>query len=190
MSNRNLSDRRTVAFPTALLALLLPTCATHHENRDCTGETFPSVTGEALDGTIRNLPADLVGKPAVVLIGYEQRAQFDADRWLFGMLQSGTPVNLLELPTIPGIFPRLASGMIDGGMRSGIPIEEWQTVVTLYGADARAIAAFTGTEGGRNIRALLLDQQGTVVWLHDRGFSAGKMLELDGLARALLAVKD
>jgi hypothetical protein len=120
-----------------------------------------------------------------VLVGYLQEAQFDADRWLFGLLQSQTPAQLLELPTIPGLFPRLAAGFIDDGMRSGIPKEDWQTVVTLYGGEAVKVARFTGNEGGRNLRVLLLDHDGVVRWFHDRGFSAAKLLELDAAARAL-----
>ena len=179
--------RRTAGLlATTIVSLLLAACATRHENRACVGETFPQVSGEGLDGKTWNLPRELAGKPAIVLIGYLQEAQFDADRWLFGLLQSQTPAKLLELPTIPGLFPRLAASTIDRGMRSGIPSEDWQSVVTLYGSDATKIAQFTGNERGRNIRVLLLDQNGKVLWLHDRGFSAGKLLELDAAARALI----
>ncbi len=178
---------RRAAAAASLLALLLQACASRYENRDCTGAPFPQVTGSGLDGRSWKLANDLAGTPAVLLIGYLQDAQFDADRWIFGLLQAQTPVRLLELPTIPGLFPRLAAGAIDGGMRSGIPREDWQTVVTLYGADATAVARFTGNEAGRNIRVVLLDRDGKVAWFHDRGFSAGRLLELDTAARALVA---
>ena len=174
-----------ISFVMSLLSTLLSACTTSHVNRSCVGETFPTVGGEGLDQKAWKLPSDLAGKPAVILIGYLQEAQFDADRWLFGLLQSQTPARLLELPTLPGLFPRAAASMIDGGMRSGIPSEDWQSVVTLYGADAAAITEFTGNEHGRNIRVLLLDQDGKVAWFHDRGFSAGKLLELDTTARGL-----
>lgn len=160
-------------------------CAAKFENRPCVGERFPEVSGAALDGSTWSLPQGLAGQPAILLVGYLQEAQFDADRWIFGLLQAQPPAKLLEVPTIPGLFPRLIGEAIDSGMRSGIPSEDWQTVVTLYGDDATKVAQFTGNAGGRNIRVLLLDAKGTVVWFHDRGFSAGKLLELDQAARAL-----
>jgi hypothetical protein len=71
-------------------------------------------------------------------------------------------------------------------MRSGIPSEDWASVVTVYGSPAREVVALTGNENGRNMRVLLLDHGGVVRWFHDRGYSAGKMLELDAAARALV----
>lgn len=170
--------------------LALPACRSALPNREPLGEVFPSVTGEALSGETVSLPDDLAGAPAVLLVGYVQDAQFDADRWLFGLLQAGTPVALREVPTIPGLMASAAGGFIDEGMRSGIPHEDWRAVVTLYGGDARTLAEFTGNTRPRNMRVLLLDAEGRVVWFHDRGFSAGKLLELDRAARALLTVGD
>ena len=149
------------------------------------GERFPSVRGEGLDGAARTIPDDLGGAPAILLVGYAQNAQFDADRWLFGLLQAQTPVQLIEVPTIPGLIPSLAGAWIDSGMRSGIPSEDWSTVVTVYGDGAAQVASFTGREQPRNMRVLLLDGDGRVRWFHDRGFSARELLELDQAARAL-----
>jgi len=151
---------------------------------------FPVVTGESLEGEPITIPQADNGRPTIVLVGYEQRAQFDADRWLFGLLQADTPANLWELPTIPGIFGGMASGFIDNGMRGGIPQEDWGSVVTLYGEDAQRMKDFTGTEDGNNIRVMLVDGNGIVRWFHDRGYSAGKMLELDRLTRSLSSDKN
>ena len=83
---------------------------------------------------------------------------------------------------IPGMF----SGAIDSGMRSGIPSEDWGSVVTVYGAGADELKRFTGVEGGSNARVLLLDEDGFVQWFHDRGYSATKLLELDVMARSMV----
>jgi hypothetical protein len=131
------------------------------------------------------MPEELAGQPAVLLVGYQQNAQFDADRWLFGLLQAQTPARILEVPTIPGIFPGLFAKSIDSGMRTGIPNEDWSCVVTLYGGAATRLERFTGRTRARNMRVILLDAEGQVRWFHDRGFSAGKLLELDGAARSL-----
>ena len=187
----NFSTRPTAMKLTALtlLALILSAatmvaCHSTVPNRVPLQESFPVVRGQSLAGEEVRLP-DL-GKSTLLLVGYAQDSQFDADRWIFGLLQAGFPTRIVELPTIPGLFPRMLSGMIDSGMQSGIPSEDWSSVVTVYGSDARMIVEFTGDEKPRNIRVLLLDSQGHVRWFHDRGFSASKLLELDHLARSLL----
>ena len=38
----------------------------------------------------------------MVLVGYQQRSQFDIDRWLIGITQVDLPVKFVELPTIAG----------------------------------------------------------------------------------------
>ena len=52
-------------------------------------------------------------------------------------------------------------------------------MVTVYGDGAGDLIEFTGSENGRNMRVLLLDGEGRVRWFHDRGFSAGKLIELE-----------
>lgn len=176
------------AFVAALLfgsGLALAGCRSPQPNREPLGQRLPNLVGTALDGSQVRLPEGLAGAPAVLLVGYEQDAQFDADRWLFGLLQAETPVRVLEVPTIPGLFVGAFQDQIDSGMRAGIPHEDWGSVVTLYGGAAAALEAFTGNDGARNMRVLVLDRAGTVRWFHDRGFSAGKLFELDRLARAL-----
>ena len=160
------------------LAALTLACATPIENRDPTGAPFPATVGTTLEGDEVRLPEDALGSPAVLLLGYAQDAQFDADRWLYGLLQAELDVRILELPTIPGLFPSAFAGSIDSGMRSGIPAEDWSSVLTVYGGAAKGLVAFTGNQRPRNIRVLLLDPEGRVAWFHDRGFSAGKLLEL------------
>lgn len=144
------------------LVLLLAGCSSPLPNRNPVGSPFPEVRGEALDGTPLALPQDLSGAPALLIIGYLQDAQFDADRWLFGLLQSETDLRILEVPAVRGWAPRLLSGKIDQGMREGIPPADWASVVTVY-KDADKLAELTGTELGNNVRVLLLDAQGRII---------------------------
>ncbi len=153
-------------------------CAQTIANRDPTGELFPSVRGQSLEEEAVALPGDLSGRPAVLLIGYKQRTQFDLDRWLMGLIQSGVDAQLIEVPTIPGLAPTIASGWIDDGMRSGIPREEWGAVVTVYGGEARPIVDLTGNEKGQLARVVVLDATGHIVWFDDKGYSARKALEV------------
>lgn len=157
-------------------------CSSTISNRNPVGERFPSVIGNALSGEEVPLP---LGEPAVLLLGYVQDAQFDADRWLIGLLQATPPVRIIEVPTVSGLFPSLIEDTIDSGMRRGIPKEDWSSVVTVYGDPAASIVELTGNERPRNIRVVLLDSEGRVRWFHDRGFSAGKVLELGAAASKL-----
>lgn len=174
-----------LTFLILVLTLSLSACSNPVPNRDPTGEPFPTVAGESLAGDAVELPSALAGQPAIVLIGYLQESQFDIDRWLMGLIQAGAAVPILELPTIPGLVPTIASGWIDDGMRSGIPEEDWAVVVTLYGSAAKPVAELTGTESGRLARVILLDADGNVAWFHDRGYSASRALELAELAAGL-----
>jgi hypothetical protein len=182
---RKLPVALLVVATALLLALWAPLsgCRSVHPARLPVGESFPQVTGTSLAGAEVALPP--LGRPSVLLIGYEQNAQFDADRWLVGLLQAKVDARIFEVPTIPGLFGRAASGFIDSGMRSGIPSEDWPSVVTVYGSAAEQVARFTGSEKTRNMRVLALDSDGRVRWMHDRGFSASKVLELAELVRSM-----
>lgn len=146
------------------------------------GKKFPSVKAQSLNGESLEIPDDYSGRPVLLLIGYVQQAQFDADRWLYGAISSGLQhkAEVLEIPTIEGLIPGLMSGWIDRGMRSGIPEEDWPSVACVY-SDAEKIIQFTGNDHPRNIRAVLLDEKGHVLHMHDRGFSAGVLHKMHQL---------
>ncbi len=182
------SQHPSLLLAAAAIALLSTACSTTHPRRDPTGEVFPTVAGTSLAGDPVTLPSPFGGEPLLLLIGYEQDAQFDLDRWLFGLDQAGWRVRTFEVPTIPGMVPRLLSGTIDSGMRRGIPQEDWASVVTVYG-DADTIAAFTGNADGLTGRVLLLDPAGKVVFFHDRGYSVGTLRRLIACRDALTAAR-
>ena len=168
-------------------ALFVAGCAGSIPNRDPVGEIFPSVSGESLSGEMIQLPADLRGEPAILLVGYLQESQFDIDRWLLGLMQLEVDARVLELPTIPSLGASLAADFIDNGMRSGIPREDWSVVVTLYGQAARPVAEFAGTTGGLPARVFVLDREGTVVEFHDTGYSAARVMSVVNRLESLQA---
>ncbi len=164
---------------TAALMFFAPGCQGVIPNRDPSGDPFPTVAGRDLEDRAIELPAAVEGAPAILMIGYVQETQFDIDRWTLGLLQSGTKVRLMEIPAVGGWFPAtFLQSTIDNGMRSGIPAEDWASVVTLYGEDADRTQAFTGTERPRNARILLLDRHGVVRWFWDQGYSPSRLLEM------------
>jgi hypothetical protein len=185
MKSRNVRISATLTIVAIIAAFSFSSCSSTIPRRDPMGETFPAVQGESLEGKDVQLPQDLLGAPAVLLIGYRQNTQFDLDRWILGLMQAKTTVRIMEVPTIPGLVPGMIAGTIDDGMRSGIPFEDWAVVVTLYGDDASRVSKWTGTEDGLNGRIVLLNAAGEVVWFHDRGYSASHLLELDALVRQL-----
>jgi hypothetical protein len=132
----------------------------------------------------RQLPAELLGAPALILIGFEMETQFDLDRWILGAQQADLKVKVLELPTIPGLLPGLFAVAIDNGMRRGIPREDWPSVVTVYD-DAGILERFVGSEDPLPGRVLLLDATGKVVYFHDRGFSATALGQVAEKLRSL-----
>jgi hypothetical protein len=177
MLNPDLLQGSLRLIGTLLVSGLFVACQTPYERRDPTGEVFPSVSGTALNGEVMSLPHSLSGEPALLLIGFEQDTQFDLDRWALGLWQSGFGLSVIEVPTIPGLVPRVISDRIDAGMRSGIPMEDWGSVVTVY-RDADAIVRFTGNENPLPGRILLLDAAGQVTYFHDRGYSTGALARL------------
>lgn len=166
----------------ALILMLICGCSASIPRREPPKEMFPTVRAETLDGKALTLPADLRGAPAILLVGYAQRAQFDIDRWILGLQQLGDGTKLLEVPTIKGMLPGLAANMINQGMRRGIPSEDWSSVATVY-ADAGALVDLTGNENPNNARVFLLDAAGRVAWFYDRGYSAAHVSELTAAAK-------
>jgi hypothetical protein len=139
---------------------------------------FPTVVGTTLEGEELTLPAAYAGEPAVILVGYQQRAQFDIDRWVMGLIQADIDAPMLEIPAVPGLAAAFASDLIDQTMRDGIAEEDWAFIMTLYGQAAQSLAEFTGTERGQMTRVFVLDAEGRVAWFDDGGFTARKALEV------------
>jgi hypothetical protein len=182
--------RRLVAVA-ALLGLFalvfgLMGCQSTHPRRDPVGERFPSVVGTSLEGDEVRIPEDFAGAPALLLVGFDMDTQFDLDRWLLGLTDSGvaSDIAVREVPTIPGMIPGMFSGKIDAGMRKGIPAEDWGAVVTVYG-DGDAIARFLGNDVPLPGRIVLLDASGTVVFFHDDGYSVGTLKRLEAILDTL-----
>jgi len=171
-------------LPLLLLIVSLFGCASRYPARTPVGEAFPSVRGESLAGSSYSIPEDFAGVPVVLLVRYAQDAQFDIDRWLLGLWQARVDVRAYELPTVRGMAPRMLSTYIDSGMRSGIPSEDWGSVITIY-SDAAEVARFTGDEERLTARVVLLDANGRVAFFHDSGFSVGALTRLDDALASL-----
>jgi len=163
-----------------LLVVLLAGCSSNYVNQSHIGQKFPSINGENLEKNQVSIPEDFQGKFTLLLLGYKQNSQFDIDRWLIGLDMTETNIDVYELPTIQGMFPRVFSTMIDNGMRKGIPKDLWKGVITVY-KDGEKVQAFTGNESPNNARVVLLDRNGIIIYMYDDGFSVTALNKLRGL---------
>ena len=150
------------------------------------GRAFPWVAGTALSGSRVRFPDDLAGAPALLLIAYRRGAQSDVDRWAAFARREAPGLKVLEVPVIPALIWRPLKGMIDGGMRGGVPKPQWSSVVTVYD-DGAAVRDFVGDRGAPIAHATLLDAGGVV-----RALEAGGFSEESGrrLLAALAALED
>ena len=169
----------------AALILLLASCSSPVPTpANVRNAEFPKVQGENLNKETIALPDHYIGKPTLYLVGYAQRAQFDIDRWILGVLQADVPVQIVEVPTIAGMMPEMVQSFITNGMRSGIPSADWASVVTVYG-DAKKIIAALGNERPQSAYAVLVDKNGRIVWTSNIGYSATQVLDLRQVVKTL-----
>jgi hypothetical protein len=163
---------------TAYLLVLLASCSpTLSPGELTTGDLFPQITGMSLTKKTVTLPNDYKGKETIVLIGYQQSAQFDIDRWILGILQAEISAQIVEVPTIAGMMPQMVEGFINNGMRSGIPKEDWGSVVTVYDDADKVVKAF-GNERPQSAYVAVLGKKGEILWTSNRGYSATQVLEI------------
>jgi len=168
-----------------IIVSLFAGCGSAYPNRNIVGEVFPTVKGRNLEGLEISMPGEFKGKEVILILGYEQKTQFDIDRWGIGFFTADLPLPpVYEIPTIPGLIPSLFKESIDSGMRSGIPKESWKDVITVYGSDGSALTKWTGTEVAGNCRVLLLDEAGKVLWMHDRGYGLPPLKSLLDVIKA------
>jgi hypothetical protein len=158
-------------FSIILFSLWLSACATYdYPGQVILGEKMVSATGQSLAGESVTIPDDFAGQKTLLLLGYVQDSQFDIDRWLIGLDMTQTRIDVYEIPTIKGMFPRMFSTKIDDGMRKGIPKSLWKGVITVY-QDGDKVQRLTGNMSPNNARVLLLNEQGEIVYFYDQGFS-------------------
>ncbi len=162
---------------TAIALILVVSCTNNYTNKNVTGKMFISVDGQNLEKERVSLPAYFENDFTLLLVGYKQDSQFDIDRWLIGLDMTETKVDVYEIPTIQGLFPRMFSTMIDNGMRNGIPKALWKGVITVY-EDGDKVQKFTGNEKPNNARVLLLNKNGLILYFYDDGFSVAALNEV------------
>ena len=142
---------------------------------------FPSVTGRSLTGRTFQLPGDFEGERNVVLVAFKRHQQEDVDTWtphLRPLVARDSRLRVYELPTL-GRGYRLMRGMIDGGMRRGIPDSAVRAAtITLY-INKRPFRDTLGIADENRIHVLLVDRSGRILWRAAGPYTADAEAELE-----------
>ena len=118
--------------------------------RTMEGTQFPNLKAENLAGRDINLPQDGGKQATILFVAFRRKTQEQIDDWSDALIgaklqgreeavytigPTGTEngeLQIYEVPMLKGRW-RLISGIIDGGMRSGIPELQHPYVATFYG---------------------------------------------------------
>lgn len=146
------------------------------------GETFPSVTGESLDGAAVSLPGDYAGAPAIVLVAPSKDSQDDADKWI-AALRPKKHVVFVETPILGSLITRMMQGFINGKMRGGEPKDMWPRIVPMY-KDGDELKELFGDHGTLRTYVTVIDGDGVIRTFLTSGFSD------EALADALAAYEE
>ncbi len=138
---------------------------------------FPTVEAANLEGKKFTLPKDFEGERNIVTIAFQREQQNDIDTWtpLIKQLtdKKGAALHYYELPTI-GKFAGMFRGMINGGMRKGIPdVNARNATITLY-LDKATFRKELKLSDEKRIYVLVVDRQGKVLWRNEGTFSKEK----------------
>ena len=133
------------------------------------GGPMPPLKGEFLSGRPAVLPDAAAGRVALLALGFTYDSRVAVEAWIgrfrkdFG---DKPQVTFYEVPMIGGMA-RLGKWFIDSGMRKGTPRSDYENVITVDGGSDlwKQRLAFQSPNAAYLI---LLDQRGTVTWLHSR----------------------
>ncbi|ACF14359.1 hypothetical protein Ctha_1905 [Chloroherpeton thalassium ATCC 35110] len=153
------------------LGLILPKMDLRAQTKNAIGKTFPEITGYALNGTETTLPNDANGFVTVIILAFEKDSQDKVDTWadtLIATYDTEKQIRYFELPMISGFYSFM-SGVINGGMRSGVPKPLHGNVVTFYG-DREKYTKALGIPDMENCYLFVLDKTGVVRYT-EKGYS-------------------
>jgi hypothetical protein len=147
----------------AFLLLLLSFEGHTMQREDVEGMAFPILLAETLAGGQFQTPDPERKSHHVILIAFKRNVQPQIDKWLQtlgGPVAARSDVEMYEIPMLAGGW-RLMSGIIDGGMRSGIPAEKHSSVATFYG-DIQRYKNILDMDEENVCYLYVIDPQGTI----------------------------
>lgn len=148
---------------------------------------FPRLTARDLEGRTVEIPDDFSGAVNLVVLAFQRDHQYPIEAWTphFVRLEEGFPgLEVWEVPALSRSY-RIWRGVIDRGMRAGIPDPEVRRhTLTAYLnlGDLQQALALPDLD---DIYLFLLDRTGSVLWQGRGGYSEAT---LSALTAALGAV--
>jgi hypothetical protein len=129
------------------------------------GETLLRLDGESLTGKRIILPDDAHGKIALLVISFSKNGGQAARAWEERFKKDfGTdPRYVIHPIAVLEDAPRFIRGLIQSGIRRGIPAEEQDRFVIVVRGEAD-LKRFVGYSGPDDAYALLIDSRGEVRW--------------------------
>lgn len=142
-------------------------------------QQFPNLDTKDLNGRELSLPADFNANRALLLIAFEQEQQTQINTWLpfAEQLENAGQAKFYELPVLPSAL-RLMGGMIENGMRSGIPSQATRAkTLTLY-TNVTRFRKNLGLGRKNQIYAVVIDRQGRVLAVQSGAYSSAKAKQI------------
>jgi len=136
------------------------------------GDVLPDVAGQTLAGKQLHLPADGLGKPAVVVFSFSHAAADDANKWdatvqkEFG---SGGGVENFTIIMLEDA-PRLLRGMISSRIKNGEPPAVRDRMAIVVHDEAAWKKRFSVADTHHSYVALL-DREGRIRWVGSAAYS-------------------
>jgi hypothetical protein len=138
------------------LTAILPGLASSGERR------LPTVVAKDLNERPFTFPIDASGTPSIGVFAYRGAEQAEATRimTMVARLSAANPgISVREFPVIS--VPRIAQGVINNGMRSGIPsVQTRSQVITLYVPNMEVWRRATGFTNPRGVYVAIITPAG------------------------------
>ncbi len=142
------------------------------------GKIFPALKAQTLSKNAIVFPNDVAGKPTILCIAFVRDAQNLVDTWTAPILQKygKNEVNFYEIPMIIAAW-RIMGGMIDNGMRSGVPKTLHGNVATYYGS-LSGYKKDLLMDGKKSCYLFLLDKNGVIQYVEEHAATPTKLAAL------------
>jgi len=154
------------------------------------GMAFPNLEAETLSGEKIVYPDSVKGKVTLLVLAFERQTQDKVDSWLgpfIGQFAEQDRAGFYEIPMLAGRW-KLLSGIIDGGMRRGVPRDRHDHVSTFYGdVDRYCRQLQIGDKSDGYV--FLLDRDGVIRWRSNGWATEEKLQALFEKTRTLMKMR-
>ncbi len=139
---------------------------------------FPEMKVQTLSKKDITFPTETIGKPTILCLVFEGKAQSLVDTWTTPILAkyANNEVNYYEIPMIKSLY-KIMKNTIDNGMRKGVPEKLHGNVATYFGSlsDYKTKLMLDDTD---NCFIFLLDKKGVIKYVADNVADAQKLSAL------------